>query len=35
MLDLKNLIAKSATDAELKRVKLASNREDRSMASEH
>ena len=35
MLDLKNLIAKSATDAELNRVKLALNREYRSMAPEH
>ena len=35
MLDLKNLIAKSATDAELNRVKLALNREDRNMAPEH
>ena len=32
MLDLKNLVAKSATDAELNRVKLAVNSEDRSMA---
>ena len=30
MLDLKNLIAKSATDAELNRVKLALNRDDRT-----
>ena len=37
MLDLKNLIAKSTTDAltELNRVKLALNREDRNMAPEH
>ena len=35
MLDLKNLIAKSATDAELNRVKLALNREDRNMAPAH
>ena len=35
MLDLKSLIAKSATDAELNRVKLALTREDRSMAPEH
>ena len=35
MLDLKNLIAKSTTDAELHRVKLALNREDRNMAPEH
>ena len=35
MLDLKNLIAKSTTDAELKRVKLALIREDRNMAPEH
>ena len=34
MLDLKNLIAKSTTDAELNRVKLALNREDRNMAPE-
>ena len=35
MLDLKNLIAKSATDTELNRVKVALYREDRSMAPEH
>ena len=35
MLDLKNLIAKSTTDAELRRAKLALNREDRNMAPEH
>ena len=35
MLDLKIMIAKSATDAELNRVKLAVNREDSSMAPEH
>ena len=35
MLDLKSLIAKSATDAELNRIKLALTREDRSMAPEH
>ena len=35
MPDLKNLIAKSTTDAELNRVKLALNREDRNMAPEH
>ena len=35
MLDLKSLITKSATDAELNRVKLALTREDRSMAPEH
>ena len=35
MLDLKTLIAKSAMDAELNRVKLALNREDRNMALEH
>ena len=35
MLDLKNLIAKSTTDAELNRVKLALNREDCNMAPEH
>ena len=35
MLDLKSLFAKSATDAELNRVTLALNREDRSMAPEH
>ena len=35
MLDLKNLIAKSKTDAELNRVKLALNREDRNMAPKH
>ena len=35
MLDLKRLIAKSATDAELNRVNLAFNRDDRSMAPEH
>ena len=35
MLDLNNLIAKSATDAELNRVKLTPNREDRNMAPEH
>ena len=35
MLDLKSLIAKSATDAELNRVKLSLTREDRSMAPEH
>ena len=35
MLDLKNLIAKPATDAELNRVKLALNREDRNIAPEH
>ena len=34
-LDIKNLIAKSATDAELNRVKLALSREDRSMVPEH
>ena len=34
MLDLKSMIAKSATDAELNRVELALNREDRSMALE-
>ena len=34
MLDLKRLIAKSATDAELNRIKLALTREDRSMAPE-
>ena len=35
MLDLKNLMAKSATNAELNRVKLAINRENQSMAPEH
>ena len=35
MLDLKSLMAKSATDAELNRIKLALTREDRSMALEH
>ena len=35
MLDLKNLIAKSTTDAELNRVKLALIREDPNMAPEH
>ena len=35
MLDLKRVIAKSATDAELNRIKLALTREDRSMAPEH
>ena len=35
MLDLKSLIAKSATDAELNRIKLALTREDRSMAPQH
>ena len=35
MLDLTNLITKPATDAELNRVKLALNREDRNMAPEH
>ena len=35
MLDLKSLITKSAMDAKLNRVKLALNREDRSMAPEH
>ena len=35
MLDLKSLIAKSARDAKLNRIKLALTREDRSMASEH
>ena len=35
MLDLKKLIAKSATDVELNRVKLALNREDRNMGPEH
>ena len=34
MMDLKSLIAKSATDAELNRIKKALNREDRSMAPE-
>ena len=34
-MDLKGLIAKSATDAELNRIKMASNREDRSMAPEN
>ena len=34
MLDLKSLTAKSATDAELNRVKIALNRDDRSMAPE-
>ena len=34
-LDLKSLIAESATDAELNRVKLALNRKDLSMAPEH
>ena len=32
MMDLKSLIAKSATNAELNRIKMALNREDRSMA---
>ena len=35
MLDLKSLGAKSATDVELNRIKLALSREDRSMAPEH
>ena len=35
MLDLKSLIAKSATDAELNRIKLALTREDRNMAPEN
>ena len=35
MLDLKSLIAKSATDAELNRIKLALTREDSTMAPEH
>ena len=35
MLDMKSLIAKSATDAELNRIKLALTREHRSMAPEH
>ena len=35
MLDLKSMIAKSATDAELNRVKVALNLEDCSMAPEH
>ena len=35
MMDLKSLIAKSATDAELNRIKLALNREDNSMAPEN
>ena len=35
MMDLKSLIAKSATDAELNRIKLALNREDHSMAPEN
>ena len=35
MRDLKSLIAKSPTDAELNRAKLALNREDPSMAPEH
>ena len=35
MLDLESLIAKSATDAEINRIKLAPTREDRSMAPEH
>ena len=35
MQDLESLIAKSATDAELNRVKLALNREDRNMTPEH
>ena len=35
MMDLKNLIAKSATDAELNRIKLAINREDPNMAPEN
>ena len=34
MLDLKSLIAKSTTDADLNRIKLALTREDRSMAPE-
>ena len=35
MMDLKSLIAKSGTDAELNRIKMALNREDRSMAPEN
>ena len=35
MMDLKSLIAKSATDAELNRIKMTLNREDRSMAPEN
>ena len=35
ILDLNYLIAKSATDAELNRVKQALNRKDRNMAPEH
>ena len=35
MLDLKSLIAKSATDVELNPIELALTREDRSMAPEH
>ena len=35
MMDLKSLIAKSATDAKLNRIKLALNREDHSMAPEN
>ena len=35
MMDLKSLIAKSATDAELNRIKLALNRKDHSMAPEN
>ena len=31
MMDLKSLIAKSATDTELNRIKMALNREDRSL----
>ena len=34
-MDLKSLIAKSATDAEMNRIKMALNREDRSMAPEN